>query len=111
LGANGYVFIDKAFAERHNFPLFEPKEPQPLTVIDGPPVSCGVITHITKIGWSINNHHEMIPPCVTMLGGYYLTLGIRWLKHYDVKIDFASNSFTFESEYFLKNCVNHVTMA
>jgi len=74
-------------------------------------VSSGAITHITKIGLSINNHHEMIPAFVTTLGGYHLILGIPWLKHHDVKIDFASNSLTFESEYCLKNCVNDVTMA
>jgi len=74
-------------------------------------MSSGAITHITKIGLSINNHHEMIPAFVTMLGGYHLTLGIPWLKHYDVKIDFASNSLTFESESCLKNCVNEVIMA
>jgi len=111
-GATGYAFIDKAFAERHNFPLFELKEPQPLTVMDRRPVSFGAITHITKIGLSINNHHEMIPAFVTTLGGYHLTLGsILWLKYHNVKIDFASNSLTFESEYCLKNCVNDVTMA
>jgi len=110
-GATGYAFIDKAFAERQNIPLFELKEPRPLTVIDGRPVSSGAITHITKIGLSINHHHEMIPAFVTTLGGYHLTLGIPWLKHHDVKIDFASNFLTFESEYCLKNCVNDVTMA
>jgi len=26
-GATGYAFIDTAFAQRHNFPLFELKEP------------------------------------------------------------------------------------
>jgi len=66
---------------------------------------------MTKIGLSINNHHEIIPAFVTTLGGSSLTLGIPWLKHHDVKIDFASNSLTFESEYCLKNCVNDVTMA
>jgi len=74
-------------------------------------VSSGAITNIIKIGLSINNHREMIPAFVTTLGGYHLTLGIPWLKHHDVKIDFASNSLTFESEYCLKNCVNDVTMA
>jgi len=59
----------------------------------------------------MNNHHEMIPAFVTTLGGYHLTLGIPWLKHHDVKIDFASNSLTFESQYCLKNCVNDVTLA
>jgi len=110
-GATGYVFIEKAFAERHYFPLFELKEPRPLTVIDGWPVSSGPITHITKIGLSINNHHEMIPAFVTTLGGYQLILGIPWLKHHHVKIDFASNSLTFESEYCSNNCVHNIIMA
>ena len=110
-GATGYAFIDKAFAKRHNFPLFELKEPRPLTVIDGQPVSSGAITHITKFGLSINNHPEMILAFVTTLGGYHLTLGIPWLKHHDIKIDFASNPLTFESEYCLRNYVNDVTMA
>jgi len=109
-GATRYAFLNKAFAERHNFPLFELKEPRRLTVIDVRPVSSGAITHITKIGLSINNHHEMIPAFVTTLGGYHLTLGLPWLKHHDVKIYFASNSLTFESEYCLKNCVNDITM-
>jgi len=52
----------------------------------------------------------MIPALVTTLGGYYLTLGIPCLNHHDVKIDFASNSLTFESEYCVKNCINDVTM-
>jgi len=68
-GATGYAFIDMAFAECHNFRLFELKEQRPLTVIDRGPVSSGTITHITKIGLSINNHHEMIPAFVTTLGG------------------------------------------
>jgi len=110
-GATGYALIDKAFAARHNFPWFELKEPRPLMVIDGRPVSSGAITHITKIGLSINNRHEMIPAFVTTLGGYHLTLCIPWLKHHDVKIDFASNSLTFESAYCLNNCVNDLTMA
>jgi len=110
--ANAYAFIDKAFAEHHNLPLFEPNEPGPLTVIDGQPVSSGAITHIIKLLLAIHNHHQRIPGFVTTLGGYQVTLGIpsSWLKHHDVKIDFASNPLTFESEYCLKNCVNDVTM-
>ena len=91
-GATGYAFIDQAFTERDNFRLFEPKEPLPLMVIDGRPVSSRAITHITKIGFTINNPHEMIPAFVTRLGGYHLTLGIPWLKPHD-------------------NCINDVTMA
>jgi len=98
VGATGYAFIDKAFAEGHKFPLFELPEPAPLTVINGRRVSSEATTHITKIGLSMNNHYEMIPAFVTTLGGYHLTLSIPWLKHHDVKIDFSSNPLTFESE-------------
>jgi len=83
----------------------------PLLLMNPRPVSSGAITHITKIRLSINNHHEMIPAFVTTLGGYHLTLDIPWLKYHNVKIDFTSNSLTFESEYCLKNRVNDVTMA
>jgi len=57
---------------------------------------------MTKLWLLINNLHEMIPAFVTTFGGYHLTLGILWLKHHDVKIDFASNSLTFESDYCLR---------
>jgi len=110
-GATRYAFIDKAFAEHHIFPFCELKEPRPVTVIEGLPVSSGAITHITKIALLINNHHEMISAFVTTLGGYHLTLGIPWLKHHDVKIDFTSNSLTVEFEYYLKYWVNDVTIA
>jgi len=46
-----------------------------------------------------------------MLEGYHLTLSILWPKYHYVKIDFASNSLAFESEYCLKNCINNVTIA
>jgi len=53
----------------------------------------------------------MIRAFVTPLGGYPLTLCIPWPKYHDVKIDFASNTLTFESQYCLNNCVNDVTVA
>jgi len=53
----------------------------------------------------------MIPAFVTTLGGYYLTLRIPWAKYHDVKIDFTSNTLSFESQYCLNNCVNDVNMA
>jgi len=68
------------------------------------------ITNITNIALSINNHHRMIPAFVTTLAGYPLTLRIPWPKYHHVKIDFASNTLTFESESCLNNCVNDVTM-
>jgi len=62
--ATGYAFIDKAFAERHNFPLFGLEGPRPLAVVNGWAVGSGAITQILKIGLSINNHLGFVTqPC------------------------------------------------
>ena len=49
-GVTGYAFIDKPFAERHNFPLFELKEPRPLRVNNGRPVSW----------WNYSHHQDRV---------------------------------------------------
>src|SRR5437868_2181104 len=97
-GATGYAFLDKDIARRHHLPLYSLKDPIALAVIDGRPISSGVITHLTRIQLKIKDHLELIPAFITKLGGYPLTLGIPWLKHHDVAINFASNTVTFESE-------------
>jgi len=111
LGATDYVFIDNGFAKHHNLALFAGKQPRPLTFIDLQPLITVVLTQLTKIWWSIYNHHQFIATFVTILRSYHLPLGIPWLKHHDVKINHASNLLTSESEYCLKNCVNKITMA
>ena len=78
-GATGFAFCDKDFLNSHQLPTFELKQPRQLEVIDGRPISSGDITHLTKIGLSINDHHEEIPMFVTKLGSYPLVLGIPWL--------------------------------
>ena len=40
----------------------------------------------------------------TKLGHYPLVLGIPWLRHHDVAIQFASNRMTFNSEFCLAHC-------
>jgi predicted aspartyl protease len=44
--ATGYTFIDEDYARRHHLPLLHLRSPRNLTVIDGRPVTLGVITHI-----------------------------------------------------------------
>ena len=108
-GATGYAFMDKDFARCHHLPLYSLKDPIALAVIDGRPISSGAITHLTRVQLKIKDHLELIPAFITKLGGYPLTLGIPWLKHHDVAINFASNTITFESEYCLMNCTPDVT--
>src|SRR5205807_10579907 len=63
----------------------------------------------TRVQLKIKDHLELNPAFNTKLSGYPLTLGIPWLKHHDVAINFASNTVTFESEYCLMNCTPDVT--
>ena len=47
-GATGYVFIDKDFARQHQLPLTPLRNTRQLEVIDGRPVSSGLITHFVR---------------------------------------------------------------
>ena len=108
-GATGFAFIDEEFARGHNFPLFKLKKPRCLEVIDGRPVESGLITHMTKLNMTIAGHKEIIPLFVTKLGHYPIVLGLPWLRRHDVKIRFAKNTVTFDSDYCLNNCCENAT--
>jgi hypothetical protein len=73
-------------------------------VIDGRPVSSGLITHISRLSLSIDDHHEEAPFFVTKLGAYPLVLGIPWMQLHDIGISFASNSISFNSKYCMTHC-------
>ena len=57
-GASGFAFIDKDFAQQHNFPLHSLRDPRRLEVIDGRPIDSGDITHVAKVGLDINGHRR-----------------------------------------------------
>ena len=90
--ATGFSFIDEEYAHQHNFPLFELKVPQALEVIDDREILSGDITQMTRIPMTISDHQEELPAFVTKLSHYSLVLGIPWLRHHGVVVDFSSGS-------------------
>ena len=103
-GATGYAFIDKDFARHHQLPLTPLRNPRQLEVIDGRPVSSGLITHFVRAKLQIQQHLEEALFFVTKLGHYPVVLGIPWLRHHDVRIQFARNAVTFDSPRCLSHC-------
>ena len=103
-GATGYAFIDHDFACHHHLQQLPLKKPRRLEVIDGRPVSSGMITHYVKTPLKINNHLEEALFYVTKLGHYPIVLGIPWLRHHDVHIRFPTNTVTFNSPFCVSIC-------
>ena len=54
---------------------------------------------------AIGGHQEVLPAFVTKLGHYSLVLGIPWLRHHDVSIQFASNRVAFSFPRCLDRCM------
>ena len=88
----------------HNLPLHALKEPRRLEVIDGRPIDSGDITHTVRIGLDINGHFETVESFVTQLGHYPLVLGIPWLRHHNLVIDWANDTIDFVSPRCTTTC-------
>ena len=110
-GASGFAFIDKDFAQQHNFPLHSLRDPRRLEVIDGRPIDSGDITHVAKVGLDINGHREQVSAFVTKLGHYPLVLGIPWLRHHNPRIDWEKDTVDFVSPRCTTTCAPRPTKA
>ena len=102
--ATGFAFMDEDFARRQQFPLIPLKTPRVLEVIDGRPIASAMITHLVRAKLQIRHHVEDAFIFVTRLGHYPLVLGIPWLRHHDVDIQFILDKVTFNSE---RCCTHH----
>ena len=86
MGANA-IFIDKAWAKKHNVPLMPLCNPIPVYNIDRTWNSAGSITHTAELIVKFQGHHEKIMAEVTDLGKNMFILGFSWLKHHNPDID------------------------
>jgi hypothetical protein len=75
-GATSYALIDEDYAYHQHLLLYLLKSPRDLTVIDGRPVTLGVIIHIMHTCLAIWNHQEDISLFVTKLGHHLIFLDI-----------------------------------
>jgi hypothetical protein len=103
-GAEGKGFIDRSWAESHELPLQELKNPFGIVMFDGDLSEQGTVTHYVKATMKVEDHTETIRLNVTQLAHYPVILGMPWLKQHDPRIGFASHTLTFESEYCQRHC-------
>jgi len=96
--------MDQDFAHHHQIPLQQLKEKKQVEVVDGRPIEFGDITHIAKVGMTIQEHKEQLTMFITKLGHYPIVLGIPWLRLHDVAVRFASNTVIFGSQYSITHC-------
>ena len=73
-GASAYAFIDKTFAQQHNFPQHQLKYPRRLQGFDGQPALTGNITHVVETTMAIGTHIERLFLFVTGLKYYPIVL-------------------------------------
>ncbi len=103
-GASAYAFIDKTFAQQHNFPQHQLKYPRRLQGFDGQPALTGNITHVVETTMAIDNHIERLFLFVTGLKYYPIVLGHPWLRRHAVDANFGSNTLTMSSPFCLSHC-------
>ena len=70
----GYAFVDYDFVRCHHLLVYKLKEPRAIEVIDERSIELELITHMTKLTMTIENHREKISMFITKLGHYPIVL-------------------------------------
>jgi hypothetical protein len=73
-------------------------------MFDGKNAESGIIIYYVKTQLKTKDCCKKIMLFITQLVYYFIILGLLWLKKHDPKIEFASHTFTFDSEYCRKHC-------
>lgn len=97
--------IDEDWARDHNLMLKPLKRPWRLRVADGNDTSSGRVTHYVEIPLRIHDHLEQSSKLyATRLGHYPIVLGLPWIRQHSPHVDFAGNSFLFNSRFCQTYC-------
>jgi hypothetical protein len=76
-----------------------------LVVIDGRPISSGLVEEEVKARLVIDGHEEEIMWDVVDLGRYPLVLGLPWLRKHDPHVRWQENRVVFSSNYCSTHCL------
>ena len=72
---------------------------------DERPVVSGNMTRKTILNVYIRMHCKRMPLLVTRLGHYLIVLKIPWFRRHDSLVKFSANSLTFNSLFYIENCL------
>jgi Reverse transcriptase (RNA-dependent DNA polymerase)/RNase H-like domain found in reverse transcriptase/Integrase zinc binding domain/Chromo (CHRromatin Organisation MOdifier) domain/Integrase core domain/Retroviral aspartyl protease len=98
-------FIDTDFAKENQLPMRTKARPFKLEVVDGRPISSGLVTHESPCKMTVRSHEEELTPSCTKLGHYPVILGIPWLKTHDPTICWSKHNLGFDSSHCHANCL------
>ena len=85
--------ISKRFAQRHGLPCRLKDVPIPIMAIDDRPIASGLITQDVVANISVSSHSETRALAVVTVG-CPIILGLDWLQHHNLKIDWAEANLT-----------------
>ena len=103
-GASAYAFIDKEFAQFHDFPQHLLKYPRRVRGFDGQFALTGTITHVAEVTMVLKNHVEKLFMYVTGLQHYPIVLGHPWLRRHEAVAHFGNNTLSLSSPFCLAHC-------
>jgi hypothetical protein len=104
-GCEPRSLIDEGWARENDLTLKPLKRPWRLRVADGNESIHGRVTHYAEVALRIHDHKEEKSRLyATRLGHYPIILGLPWIRQHNPRVDFAGNSFLFNSQYCQKHC-------
>lgn len=102
--ASAYAFIDKAFAQLHDFPLHSLRYSKQVRDFDDQFALTGNVTHVAEVILNLNDHVETLFMYVTGLQHYSIVLSHSWLRRHGAIAHFENNTLSFSSPFCLQHC-------
>ena len=99
-----YAFIDKSFVQQHNIPLHPLIYPWRLWGFDDQTALTDDITYVTEITMVIKGHTERLFLYITELNQYSIVMGLSWLCHHTIDVNFEYNTLIIFSSFCLAHC-------
>ena len=96
-GAGG-LFMNSAYAKKHNFLLYPLKQPITPRNVDGTPNSQGKITHYTWIRHRVGSIWLLERLLVTGIGTHNIIFGLPWFQKYQPIVNWMSGKITIDKE-------------
>ena len=96
-GAGG-LFMNSAYAKKHNFLLYPLKQLITLQNVDGTPNSQGKIAHYTWIQHHVGSIWLLERLLVTGIGTHDIIFGLLWFQKYQPIINWTSGKITIKQE-------------
>ncbi len=98
------TYIDRNFANSHNFSLSPIDEPIQPTALDGRPIGSTLIDSTTSVSLTIDSYSETLDLYIVDSPQFPVVLGYSWLRTHNPTFDWENDSIDFNSTFCLNAC-------